>query len=98
VPDCLSERGATIADCSRSLDDAVVADPPNVLATRAMDGRVPLVDMNDLLCADGTCSPVVGNVLVYRDLHHLTGTYVRTLTPYLERRLVATGTLGARGD
>ena len=37
---------------------------------------------------------VVGNVLVYRDRHHLTNAYTRTLEPYLEQRLLATDALG----
>ena len=53
--------------------------------------------MNDLLCDDGTCSPVVGGVLVYRDHHHLTRTYVMTLAPYLEQQLLSIG-VGPRAD
>jgi hypothetical protein len=32
---------------------------------------------------------VIGGVLVHFDLHHITATYARTLTPYLGRRLAA---------
>jgi hypothetical protein len=45
---------------------------------------VGLITMNSFICAPTTCAPVVGNVLVYRDAHHLTGTYITTLRPYLE--------------
>ncbi|MBO0609172.1 acyltransferase family protein [Myceligenerans salitolerans] len=37
------------------------------------------------ICPDGTCSPVRGNVLVYRDASHLTATYAATLAPVAER-------------
>jgi hypothetical protein len=96
IPDCLSRPWGSIAGCSRDREAAVVDDPPTVLATRAMAGRVPLVDLNDLICGAGTCSPVVGDVLVYRDVHHLSRTYVLTLEPYLDRRLTATGAMDSR--
>ena len=50
---------------------------------------VPLVDLNDHVCPRKRCSPVIGNVLVYRQGSHLTATYVRTLAPVLRQRLAA---------
>jgi hypothetical protein len=47
--------------------------------------------MNDLLCTDTTCPPVIGNVVVYRDDQHLAKTYSLTMAPYLRHRLLATG-------
>ena len=38
IPDCLSTPGATMADCSRALDEAVTAHDPTVLATGSMGG------------------------------------------------------------
>ncbi|MFE6971738.1 acyltransferase family protein [Isoptericola sp. NPDC057653] len=49
------------------------------------------VDLTELYCQDGTCPAVIGGVNVYRDTHHLTATYTRTMTPYLERELRAAG-------
>ena len=57
-------------------------------ATRAAAGRVPLIDMNSLICGRTKCPPIVGNVLVYQDSHHLTSTYALTTAPYLEKRLL----------
>ncbi|WP_091770019.1 acyltransferase family protein [Blastococcus aurantiacus] len=92
VPDCLSTRGAALADCTADRDEALPEQTPTVVATEAMDGQVPLVDLTGLLCpGDGSCPPVLGNVLVYRDAHHLTRTYTVSLAPYLERQLVAAG-------
>jgi hypothetical protein len=44
--------------------------------------------MTDLLCPDRMCAPVLGNVVVYRDAHHLTRSYTLSLAPYLEERLL----------
>jgi hypothetical protein len=47
-----------------------------------------------LVCGRIVCAPVVGNVVVYRDSHHLTNTYSKTLVPYLQQRLLATNAFG----
>lgn len=46
-----------------------------------------LLDLSDAICRADICSVVEGNVLVYRDSHHLTATYVRTLTDELGRQI-----------
>lgn len=51
------------------------------------DGAAALIDMTDGLCRDDLCHVVEGNVIVWRDWHHLTETYSRTLAPLLGRKL-----------
>jgi hypothetical protein len=47
---------------------------------------VSFIDLTDRFCDEELCLPVGGNVLVYRDTHHLTIEYARTLaTPLGER-------------
>jgi len=86
VPECLSVHSP--AKCTVPKAKAVVPDPPTVYATRAAAGTVPLINMDSLICGPATCPPVVGNVLVYQDSHHLTSTYALTTAPYLEKRLL----------
>ena len=50
--------------------------------------EVPLVDLTDLYCPHGHCGPTVGNVMIYRDLDHVTAMFGRTTAPMLEQRLV----------
>lgn len=50
--------------------------------------NVRVVDLTNYLCNETYCPPVIGKTLVYRDRHHLTATYVRTLEDELEKRLV----------
>ena len=50
--------------------------------------EVPLVELTDLDCPDGVCGPTVGNVMVYRDLDHVTATFGRSTAPMLEQRIV----------
>ncbi|TPM26380.1 SGNH hydrolase domain-containing protein [Mesorhizobium sp. B2-3-5] len=46
---------------------------------------VLVVDMNDALCGKQTCAAVVGNIIVWRDYHHMTATYALALAPYLAK-------------
>ena len=60
------------------------------LASR-MYPSLHLLDFDDAFCDDsGACPPIIGNVIVYRDAHHLTATYAESLGPALRRRLAAT--------
>jgi peptidoglycan/LPS O-acetylase OafA/YrhL len=86
-PDCVSEHGAASPSCDRPAAEAIPQDAPVVQAAGLMAGRVKVVDMNQYICGRDVCSSVVGNVLVYFDAHHLTSSYVETLTPYLAARL-----------
>jgi peptidoglycan/LPS O-acetylase OafA/YrhL len=87
VPDCLSKYSP--AKCTVPTAEAEIQDPPTVYATKAAGGSVPLIDMDSLICGPANCRPVVGNVLVYQDSHHLTSAYALTTAPYLEKRLLA---------
>jgi peptidoglycan/LPS O-acetylase OafA/YrhL len=50
------------------------------------------LDMSNAVCRDDYCRAIEGNVLVYHDAHHLSATYMRTLTPELGRQIgAATG-------
>ena len=57
------------------------------------DKRLILVDMTDALCPPQfvRCPPVIGNVLIYRQGSHITGTYIKTLTQRLEHVLDEAG-------
>lgn len=78
-PDCASPR-------------AEVMRPDPMIAALEGLSTPRLIDMNDALCTETQCPIVVGNVVVWRDTHHLTATYSRMLAPYLEKRLPALGT------
>ncbi|MEG2712724.1 MAG: acyltransferase family protein [Glutamicibacter sp.] len=54
-----------------------------------LEPRVEVLDFSDYFCMDGTCPAVVGNVLVYRDKHHISDTYMRTLAPIFGERIEA---------
>jgi peptidoglycan/LPS O-acetylase OafA/YrhL len=88
VPECLSKNQSSAAKCTVPAAKALKPYLPTVYAAKAASGRVPLIDMNPLICEPASCPPVIGNVLVYQDSHHLTSTYALTTAPYLEARLL----------
>ncbi|MDO5731866.1 acyltransferase family protein [Corynebacterium sphenisci] len=45
------------------------------------------VDFDDVLCPDGWCPAVLGNIFVYRDDNHLTDDIAASLTPEFRRRV-----------
>jgi peptidoglycan/LPS O-acetylase OafA/YrhL len=88
VPMCLAKHPGSPDRCSVPVAKALPPDLPTSYAVKAASGTVPLIDMNKLICGSVSCPPVVGNVLVYQDDHHLTSTYAATTAPYLEQRLL----------
>ncbi|WP_338891689.1 acyltransferase family protein [Rhodococcus sovatensis] len=85
--DCLADGGSAM---SCGMPRGAALDPIN--PTLASSFRLPTVrplDLTSALCDGPICPAVVGNVLVYRDEHHLTATYVRTLTSELGREIAA---------
>ncbi|KUG62206.1 hypothetical protein AVL61_03840 [Kocuria rosea subsp. polaris] len=83
---CAAEHGADAPECTAS---HTILGPDSPLAPVAELPRVSLVDLGDLICPDGTCTPVVGNVFTYWDNNHLTVEYVRTLAPMFAERVEA---------
>ncbi|MGC1213639.1 MAG: acyltransferase family protein [Micromonospora sp.] len=62
-------------------------------AARRTDGEVQVVDLTDLFCTATRCPLVIGNITVYRDTHHITASYARTLGPQLIERIAARSAL-----
>jgi len=45
------------------------------------------INLNKYLCDDADCFMVIGHVMTYYDKFHLTATFARTVTPYLEKAM-----------
>jgi peptidoglycan/LPS O-acetylase OafA/YrhL len=88
MPECVQKNGPDDPQCNAPLQESLAASSP----LDAYRGQVPglhLMDMSDFICAGGSCPAVVGNVYVYKDDNHLTKTYVQTMIPMFEQRLLA---------
>jgi peptidoglycan/LPS O-acetylase OafA/YrhL len=85
VPSCVSERLQSLDACSfpRQRSEAEEVDARAVRKTRGAH----LIDVTEAICPKDVCRAVIGNALVYRDRSHLSATFARTLSPWLERGL-----------
>jgi hypothetical protein len=82
-PVCLSAHPASQLACATTFAQAI--DPVHTAAEAAVAaaGHVTFVDPAPLVCPSDPCPVVLGRILVYRDTHHITETFSRTLAPYL---------------
>lgn len=85
APTCMSKPGATVAACS-GVRSKAVRDAALNMAAR-MDPDLKLLDFDDAFCKGEQCPVVIGNVFVYRDQHHMTATFSRTLARVLHDRI-----------
>jgi peptidoglycan/LPS O-acetylase OafA/YrhL len=85
VPSCVSEDLGHLESCAfeRNRDWNLEFD---VRAARATPGT-HLIDLTAEICPGELCRAVIGNALVYRDKSHLTATFARTLSPWIEKGL-----------
>jgi hypothetical protein len=88
VPTCVDEHLTDLARCDVPVSKAIGPDSPVTDAAKLMNGTVTVVNANPLICGPKVCAPVVGNVLVYDDSHHLTGPYSKSTAPFLESLLL----------
>jgi peptidoglycan/LPS O-acetylase OafA/YrhL len=88
MPECVQKNGAAAPECNPPLAESLAASSPLDDYKGAVD-RLYLMDMSDFICAGGICPAVVGNVYVYKDDNHLTKTYVQSMVPMFEQRLLA---------
>jgi len=74
--------------CARPRADALPPDPAIEAA-----GRLGLqtIDLTRSFCDQTSCFPVIGGVLAYKDLTHVTPSFARTLGPYLLQAVRALG-------
>ncbi|XAS69735.1 acyltransferase family protein [Micrococcaceae bacterium Sec5.7] len=88
MPECVQKNGADAPECNPPLNESLAASSP-LDDYRGKVEDLHLMDLSDFICADGTCPAVVGNVYVYKDDNHLTKTYVESMIPMFEKRLLA---------
>jgi hypothetical protein len=83
VPACVDEHRTSLSACTYD-HGRHDADKGFITQRTAVAGTdVPMIDLFDSICPTNLCSPVIGNVLVYRKGSHITATYSRSLTTQL---------------
>lgn len=84
---CLSE-GKNINECSQPSSWSLYPENPAVSHYQGIPPEdITHIDITQTLIQDGSVRPVVGNILTYRDSHHLTSQFAETLTDELDRQM-----------
>lgn len=73
-------------NCGTAKSTAFAVQDPLRAAVAATPGAV-LVDQTGRMCDATRCPVVIGHVMAYRDQHHMSATFVRTLVPYLVQEM-----------
>ena len=73
--------------CALPRKVALGPDPAVLAAKRFASPRVRVIDMTRYMCDRRRCYPVVGGVLVHKDIGHLTRLFSTTLGRYILRAL-----------
>lgn len=87
VPECVSDFGYSAQECLLERSDALASNAPWIGSSHDFPTSVRFVDLTDNLCSSDICWPVIGNILAYRDGHHFTVPFARSLAPALDREL-----------
>lgn len=84
---CLSRNVEQASACDAERAQAI--DPVRAASERrvATENGARFVDMNKYLCADH-CPVIIGDILAYRDSHHLSAPMVEALAPSLVEELM----------
>lgn len=91
VPQCLSSPGKRVSDCAsrrRDVLDRPMHPDPVLLAAR-LAVSTSVLDFSDKICASTICPAVIDDILVWRDTHHLTATFVSHLNGEVATQLSA---------
>jgi peptidoglycan/LPS O-acetylase OafA/YrhL len=86
VPACLVDHRDDVRACAVPDPWAHPFGAREAVAAKATGGAV--LDMTPAWCTAAACPAVVDHVIVWRDEHHLTATFVRLLAPVMDRALI----------
>jgi peptidoglycan/LPS O-acetylase OafA/YrhL len=90
VPVCLSNNLADYRNCaySRASGFASYLGKREAVAVKATGAG--LINLSSAICpGTGACPAVIDNMIVFRDQHHLTATFAKSLGPVIDQQLVA---------
>ncbi|WP_153394924.1 acyltransferase family protein [Ornithinicoccus halotolerans] len=92
VYECVAAHREDWSGCAFTANEGL-GTPALLGAAEQVDG-VRVVDLNPWVCPEGTCLPVLGEVLVYRQGTHITDSYAASLQPQWAEQLREAGVIG----
>jgi hypothetical protein len=94
VPACVAENRSHLRKCAFRWHHRYDREFDVRAAKTAPGGH--LIDLTPEVCPHDLCRAVIGNALVYRDKHHLSATFARTLSPWIGAALEQAGVPSTR--
>jgi hypothetical protein len=84
---CVSSHLTDVSACAGNRDTVLDAaqTAAESTATKAAGGR--FVDLTPYICDSSSCPPIIRNLLVYRDVNHLTSTFAAYLSALLAEQV-----------
>lgn len=82
---CAEQHGADSPQCTSELSERLSPVSPYPDAFTDLP-ELAWLDFSDLICPEGTCRPVIGNMHVYVDNNHLTTSYTASMSQEFDRR------------
>ncbi|MFO1540035.1 MAG: acyltransferase family protein [Chloroflexota bacterium] len=87
VPRCLSRNTVDVRACSASRWDLRLGGAPERDKAIARVGRATILDFSRIFCDKVYCPVAMDGYIRFRDDHHLTASYARSLAPTLGKAL-----------
>jgi len=84
--ECVDANSTDIMKCARPRAEIFDEVDPTTRLEKKPE-NVSFIDLTDRFCDETYCFPVIGNVLVLRDAHHISIEYARTLAAPLGERM-----------
>ena len=85
--DCLLRSGATLGDCTLAFPADVSAQYATMRKIVQSHPKDRFLHTRQWFCSGGKCPIVIGNMIAYRDTHHISETYARHLAPAVSHYL-----------
>jgi hypothetical protein len=88
-PDCAATHPTSLNSCTQSATSGGFMHPARRanVAKLAESLGVNVIDPVSWMCLNTKCPLVIGNILTYRDNHHITPPFARLLAPMLDAQL-----------
>lgn len=88
VPECLMDHPDDVPECAFDRQEGLAASGRGHDELAQLRPGLGVIDLTEVICPGPVCSPVVGDVVVWRDNNHLSATYVRSLSEVVEARVL----------
>ena len=87
IDDAIAHREPAGPTCAIPRGVALAPDAQIRAARGARSARLQVIDLTHVFCSNRSCFPVIGGALVFKDRHHLSLSFARTLAPQLAREI-----------